>query len=170
MHYAIREGTGATNVVCDHAVAAFTLRSPDDKYLEEIDLRFRDIIKGACLMTGTTAEITRNRGFSAGKNNVALAECAKENYLACNIPTADNFLVSINGSSDVCNVARIVPAIMCNVFFNKAPAHSKEWIDAGKTDEARECIINSAKLLAGIAYDLITDKDKLAAIKSEHNK
>ena len=166
MHYSIREGTGPTNVVCDHAVAGFTLRYPDDRYLEELDSRFRDIIKGACLMTGTTAEIKPGRAFSAGKDNEALADIIRDNYLYNGLEVSDRFVASAKGSSDVYNVATLVPATMCNVYFHDSPAHSQDWVDAGKSEQARICILNSAKLVASTAYDLISDPEKLNAVKA----
>ena len=167
MHYSIKEGTGPTNVVCDHAVAAFTLRYPNDKYLEELDQRFRDIIKGACLMTGTTADIKRNIAFSAGKNNRALADIVKENYEYNGMAVSDNFMATAKGSSDVYNVATLVPATMCNIYFHDSPAHTQDWVDAGKSERAQTCILNSAKLVASVGYDLITEPEKLQMVKDD---
>ena len=165
MHYSIREGKGPTNVVSDHAVAGFTIRYPDDKYLEELDSRFRDIIKGACLMTGTTAEIKRGHAFSSGRDNKALADIIRDNYLYIGLEVSDHFIASAKGSSDVYNVATLVPATMCNIYFHDSPAHSQDWVDAGKSEQAKTCILNSAKLVAATAYDLISDPEKLRAIK-----
>ncbi len=167
MHYAIAENTSPSNVVCDHAVASFTLRYTDDSYLPELDQRFRDIIKGACLMTGTTYEIKQHPAFAAGKMNKKLAEVVKENYRWLDLPTKEEFLVKSKGSSDVYNVSAVVPAINCYIPFNPGSSHSQEWVDAGKTKDAENCILKSAKVLASIAYDLITQPEKLAAIKNE---
>lgn len=167
MHYTVKEGTGPSNVVCDHAVAGFTLRYPNDAYLIELDQRFRNIIKGACLMTGTTAEIKQNPAFSAGKDNLALAAVVKENYLWNGMPVSEHFVATAKGSSDVYNVATVVPTTMCNVFFDKNPAHTQAWVDAGKSTQAQKCILDSAKLLASVAYDLITEPQKLNAIREE---
>lgn len=167
MHYAIAENTSPANVVCDHAVASFTLRFPDDSYLPELDQRFRDIIKGACLMTGTTYEIKQHPAFAAGKSNLNLVELAKENYIYNGFPLYETFFRRSGGSSDVYNVATVVPTVNCYVRYNSGTSHSQQWVDAGKTEEAEACILNSAKVLASIAYDLITQPDRLAAIKKE---
>ncbi len=167
MHYAIAENTSPSNVVCDHAVASFTLRFPDDSYLPELDRRFRDIIKGACLMTGTTYEIKQHPAFAAGKKNVALVEVAKENYFWNGFPVQEEFFRRSGGSSDVYNVATVVPTVNCHVHYNEGTSHSQQWVDAGKTKEAEDCVLNSAKIVASIAYDLITKPEKLAAIKNE---
>ena len=167
MHYAIAENTSPSNVVCDHAIASFTLRYTDDSYLPELDQRFRDIIKGACLMTGTTYEIKQHPAFAAGKLNYGLAAVAKENYRYLGMETDEPFMVKSRGSSDVYNVSALVPAINCYIPFNPGASHSQEWVDAGKTQDAENCILKSTKVLASIAYDLITQPEKLAAIKNE---
>ena len=167
MHYAIAQDTSPSNVVCDHAVASFTLRYTDDSYLPELDQRFRDIIKGACLMTGTTYEIKQHPAFAAGKLNYNLAGLAKENYQYLGMETDEPFMVKSRGSSDVYNVSALVPAINCYIPYNSGASHSQEWVDAGKTQDAENCILKSAKVLATIAYDLITQPEKLAAIKNE---
>lgn len=170
MHYSVAEGTGPSNVVCDHAIAKFTLRYPDDSYLPELDQRFRDIIKGACLMTGTRAEIKQNPAFAAGKKNEALAAVAKDNYTWIGLPVKEEFLRKSKGSSDVYNVSTVVPTINCNVFYNEGTSHSQDWLDAGKTSQAESCVLNSAKVLAAITYDLITEPEKLQTIKNEFKR
>ena len=167
MHYAIAENTSPSNVVCDHAVASFTLRYTDDSYLPELDQRFRDIIKGACLMTGTTYEIKQHPAFAAGKENKGLIALVKENMEACGFELFDPFSRRSGGSSDVYNVSTVVPTVNCYVRYNAGTSHSQEWVDAGKTQEAENCILNSAKILASTAYDLITQPDRLTAIKNE---
>ena len=48
---------GPSNIVPGTAKAEYTLRSYSTDYLEKVIVpRFQDIIKGACLMTGTTCE------------------------------------------------------------------------------------------------------------------
>ena len=80
--------------------------------------------------------------------------------------TDEPFMVKSRGSSDVYNVSALVPAINCYIPYNPGASHSQEWVDAGKTHDAENCILKSAKVLASIAYDLITQPEKLAAIKA----
>ena len=66
MHYTILDAGGPSNIVPGRAKAEYTLRSYSTDYLENVIVpRFQDILKGACLMTGTTCEIERSYPFQA---------------------------------------------------------------------------------------------------------
>ena len=66
MHYTILDADGPSNIVPGRAKAEYTLRSYSTDYLENVIVpRFQDILKGACLMTGTTCEIERSYPFQA---------------------------------------------------------------------------------------------------------
>lgn len=39
----------------------------------------------------------------------------------------------------------------------EASGHSQEWVDAGKTEAAKNCLLNSAKVVAGMIYDMVLD-------------
>ncbi len=167
MHYSVLEGTGPSNVVCALAKATFTLRYTADDYLVELDQRFRDIIKGACLMTGTTAEIRPKPIFSAGKKNLVLAQVARENYQFIGITPMEPFVTPGKGSTDVHNVGKLVPTINCYIYYCDSGSHTQGWVDEGKSPKAAACILNSAKLMAAMGWDLITKPEALAAAKEE---
>ena len=66
MHYTILDAGGPSNIVPGRAKAEYTLCSYSTDYLENVIVpRFQDILKGACLMTGTTCEIERSYPFQA---------------------------------------------------------------------------------------------------------
>ena len=66
MHYTILDAGGPSNIVPGRAKAEYMLRSYSTDYLENVIVpRFQDILKGACLMTGTTCEIERSYPFQA---------------------------------------------------------------------------------------------------------
>lgn len=65
MHYTVRDAGGPANVVPDRTLAQYELRSYDTGYLRSLEPRFLDILKGACLMTGTTHTITETHEFYA---------------------------------------------------------------------------------------------------------
>jgi len=74
------------------------------------------------------------------------------------------------GSTDFGNVMRLVPGFCARVAF--APpgtgAHSLAWAEVGKSEEAHECVLTSAKLIAGMALDIIEDKKLLESIRRDH--
>ena len=60
MHYTVLDAGGPSNIVPGRTRAEYALRSYSTDYLENVIVpRFYDIIKGACLMTGTTYDIER---------------------------------------------------------------------------------------------------------------
>ena len=66
MHYTVLDAGGPSNIVPGRTRAEYTLRSYSTDYLENVIVpRFYDIIKGACLMTGTTYDIERSYPFKA---------------------------------------------------------------------------------------------------------
>lgn len=74
---------GPSNIVPGTAKAEYTLRSYSTDYLEKVIVpRFQDIIKGACLMTGTTCETERSYPFQAKipcltLNDLIMGKCKK---------------------------------------------------------------------------------------------
>ena len=80
MHYTVLDAGGPSNIVPGTAKAEYTLRSYSTDYLEKVIVpRFQDIIKGACLMTGTTCEIERSYPFQAKIPCLTLNDLIMEN-------------------------------------------------------------------------------------------
>ena len=46
-------------------------------------------------------------------------------------------------------------------------SHSQEFVDAGKSENAHNCVIYGAKAIAGACYDLITTDGLMDQIKEE---
>ena len=57
VHAIVTEGGAAPNIVPESAACQFNLRADNDRTHAEMVARFKDIVRGAELMTGTTAEI-----------------------------------------------------------------------------------------------------------------
>lgn len=167
MHYTVKEALPPSNVVPDRAVGGYTLRYMENGYLQEIDERFRKIIQGACLMTETEAELKQNPSYAARKKNVALAKVAKTNLDLLGVNTYPDLIRNSGGSTDVGNVSTIVPsALVCVPFYN-ASSHSQEWVDNGKSEYAEKCLMNSAKIMAGMMYDVVLEPAIVAEAKAE---
>lgn len=167
MHYTVKEAMGPSNVVPEKAVGGYTLRSRDTRYLQELHEWFLDVIKGACLMTRTTCDIQEQPRFAARKKNQLLADLAKNNYDALGIKTCDQLVRDSGGSTDFGNVSGIVPSLLVYLPYVDAPGHTQEWVDAGKTENAKRCMTLSAKTMAGVMFDLIHDPDLIKAAKAE---
>ncbi len=170
MHYTIKEALGPSNIVPAEAKCAYTLRSYDNKYIDELEERFRKIVQGACLMTETEAEIVQTTDYAARKGNKVLADLAHKNLDELGIACEENFLRDSSGSTDFGNVSVMVPSALVYLGYKNASSHSQDWVDAGKTENAVQCIMDSAKTMAGMMYDLIKNPEIAKEAKKEFDE
>jgi metal-dependent amidase/aminoacylase/carboxypeptidase family protein len=169
MHYTVLDAGGPANIVPGRAVAEYTLRSYDTDYLEDVIVpRFQDIIKGACLMTATTCDIERSYPFKGKIPCLALNDLIMENARAFDAPQISAPREK-TGSTDFGNVMYEVPGSCIRIAFvpEGTAAHSKEYLDAGKTEKAHEAIRVSAQILAGTCADMLEKPELLKEIKEE---
>ena len=170
IHYTILEATGAANIVHASAAAHITLRSPDRRYLEDMVRRMENVVKGACLMTETTADFEYRNVYwnliPIRQLQSAVMEAAQE-IGAEKIRQVDRSSVS-GGSTDVGNVSWVVPTVFVSTYYNDAAAHTVEWLNAGKTEKARSSMLSAGKIMGLTSLRLITDKQFLEEVKREH--
>lgn len=170
MHYAIEEAIKPANVVPDRAVAKVGLRTRKNEDLAELNERFRKIVDGACLMTETTADLRGSAVYLARKRNVALSEVAQKIFQELGIPMKNPIIQESGGSTDFGNVSCIVPGCLLYIPYCDAPSHSDQWVAAGKTEDAKTCMMMSAKALAGVTLDLIENPEWIRNAKEEFSK
>ena len=170
MHYTVLDAGGPENIVPQKAVGKFVLRSYNTDYLKEVVARFKNIVKGAALMTDTTYDLDDNPMMGRdGKVPVHLLNALiMDNagfYGAPNIKPAREK----TGSTDFGNVTYLKPGTCLRIAFvdEGTSSHSQEFLDAGKTRRGHDAITMGAKVLAATAVDLILSPDKLSAIQRE---
>jgi len=79
IHYAYVDAGGVSpNVVQDHSLVKYEVRSPKVSQVKELFERVVNVAKGAALMTGTTMNHEITMAFSDYITNAALAEVAEE--------------------------------------------------------------------------------------------
>ena len=159
MHYSIDEGTGPANAVHPKAKATITVRSRFSSALPELEKRVRNILKGACLMCETKVKINKQPVYLVQMPNEVLRQLAYNNFELLDVEKINREATPAGGSTDFGNVSTVVPAILVKLPFCKAPTHSKDWVKAGKSDAAVKCMQDSAKAMAGIAFDLLTSPE-----------
>lgn len=168
IHYTVLESTGVSNIVHEKARAHVTLRSYDRRYLEDMVKRMENVVKGACLMTDTTAEFEYRNVYwnlvPVGTLNELALATAKE--LGAEKIKEDK--VISGGSTDVGNVSWVVPTVLVYTAFDNGGAHSEAWLAAGKTEKAHASMLSAAKIMGTTALKLIADKALLEKIKEEH--
>lgn len=169
MHYTVLDAGGPSNIVPGRTRAEYTLRSYSTDYLENVIVpRFYDIIKGACLMTGTTYDIERSYPFKAKIPCIALNDLIMENARQFDAPQITEPREK-TGSTDFGNVMYDVPGCCIRTAFvpEGTSAHSKEYLDAGKTEKAHEALRSGSEILAGTCMDILENPELLQKMKEE---
>ena len=169
MHYTVLDAGGPSNIVQGRTRDEFNLRSYSTDYLENVIVpRFYDIIKGACLMTGTTYDIERSYPFKAKIPCITLNDLIMENAGQFDAPQITGPREK-TGSTDFGNVMYDVPGCCIRTAFvpEGTSAHSKEYLDAGKTDKAHAALRSGSEILAGTCVDILENPELLQKIKEE---
>ncbi|MBC2850470.1 M20 family metallopeptidase [Cetobacterium sp. 8H] len=171
MHYTITNAGGPANVVPKYAEAKFSLRSYDRAYLNHVIERFKKVVQGASLMTETDYEIIETKSLNNKIPVLKLNEILMNNAKLINAPRISPPREK-TGSTDFGNVMYHVPGSCIRVAFvpEGTSSHSDEFLAAGKTEKAHEAILLGAKILAGSAYDIISNKECFDEIKREFNE
>lgn len=171
MHYTLRQLPGPENVVPEVSVGRFALRSFSREYLDEVIKRFMDVVKGAALMAGVTYEIEEQPPLDNKVPVTVLNDLLVENAKAAGAPGIRPPRER-TGSTDFGNVMHEIPGSCIRVKFvpEGTSSHSQDYIRAGKTTEAHQCILYGAKAMAGAALDLLQQDGLLERIKEEFKK
>lgn len=91
IHYAYVDAGGtAPNVVQDHALVKYEVRSPKVSQVKELFERVVDVARGAALMTGTTMNYEITMAFSDYITNSALATVAHQCFMEVGPPQWDD--------------------------------------------------------------------------------
>lgn len=157
VHGVITHGGEAANVIPDYTAADILVRAADVDYLEELKTRFRAIVEGAALATGTRAEITEGISYKPRVCNTALVETYRDNLLDYGLtyeePPADLGV----GSSDIGDVSQLVPTIhpYMQICEKGVGGHTPEFAEASASPRADEVIATGATLLAWTAADVL---------------
>ena len=168
MHGIITDGGEAPNITPARAACRFFLRSTSQEWIEKMEKRFKDIVHGAELMTGATAEIIPfNIPYMARKPNAALNKLYIESISRLGM----NYVLPARGgrgSSDFGNVSQSVPGIhpYFPVTDHEIACHSDAFRLASGSDFAFDNAMTAAAAMANIAIQYLTDssfKEKVDA-------
>ena len=168
MHYTVLDAGGPTNVVPGKATAEYTLRSYNTGYLAQVVERFKKIIEGAALMTETTFTMERDPAYSAKIPCLKLNELIMENARAFDAPQIAPPREK-TGSTDFGNVMYEIPGSCIRMAFVPVgtPAHSQEYLNAGKLEEAHQAVRLSAEILAGTCLDILERPELMDEIRAD---
>ena len=172
MHGIVTDGGEAPNITPARAACRFFLRSTNQQWIAKIEKRFLDIVRGAELMTGATAEITPfNIPYMARKPNAALNKTFLEGISALGM----DYVIPARGgrgSSDFGNVSQAVPGIhpYFPVTDHEIACHSDAFRAASGTDAAFDNAMIAAASMANTALKYLTDTDFKAKVDADFAK
>lgn len=168
MHYTIAELPGPANIVPPTAKGKFSIRSFSKENLDTVVERFHDIIKGAALIAGVTYETVQTKYLFNKIPVLRLNELLMDNAKLVDAPRITPPREK-TGSTDFGNVMYHVPGSCIRVAFvpEGVSSHSQEFMEAGKTEAARDCVLYGAKIIAGAALDMIENPEVMGEIKKE---
>lgn len=173
MHGIIKEGGTAPNVTPERAVLTYGIRASDIQYLKELENRFLKIVEG-CSSATDTSYSTRKIGllYSTTKINKTLSNKIRENLLAKGVqcPSLEETSSELpEGSTDFANVSQVVPAL--EVGFQIAPKgtpwHSRQSLEAAKTDEAKNALATVIEVLSDTAEEYSKNREFRDRIKKD---
>lgn len=169
LHGIISEGGQAANVVPDLATAQFYIRAKTRETVDETVEKVKRVAKGAAEMTGATLDITNYQiSYDHLVTNKPLSDAFTQNLKASTGKPVRPATHS-NGSLDMGDVSRVVPAIHPYIGLGDASlvAHTREFADRTVTEPGQKALLDGILALASTGYDVLTDDVLLAKIKKE---
>ncbi|MFB3897337.1 MAG: M20 family metallopeptidase [bacterium] len=170
IHGIITHGGEASNIVPEYASASFTVRSPDNRYLDELIERVLNCFRAAGIATGARLEYTLSRSrYASMRTNATLASAFAENYRMIHVEVLERRPDAGMGSSDMGNVSQIVPAIHPSIAIapESVQEHSVDFANAAVSDAGHQGLLNAAKALAMTTIDLLFNPYLLINIRNE---
>ncbi len=173
IHGIITSGGAAPNIIPDFSSCSFYLRAVNEATMKDMIKRFRDIAKGAALMTGTSVEVKNGEeGYKGGKINKPL----NDEYFRITEELGMKPVMPERGgraSSDFGDVSQLIPGI--HAYFgisrkDKPPLHSAKFAEAAKSDYALNAMLKTSKAMAQIGYRFFTDQDFRKEIREDFRK
>ncbi len=165
----IRQGGFAGGSIPESSLVETWVRYPEFAYMEKLMKRVDHCAEGAALMAECTFEKTEVAAlYKSMKRNYggedAVAEVFGELGLEINGDHEKLF-----GSSDIGNVSYECPAFhpTLQLVDRGIAIHTRDFLDAVKSEKAHQCIAEGAKLIAYTVAKIFTDEERIAKMKAD---
>lgn len=158
VHGIVTEGGDAPNTIPGRTAGRFIIRSPTDDGLQEMERRFRDLVAGAALASACKGSAKFHGRSLTMRNNTPLLESFRRNLGAYGI-VEDDRRPDPDGSTDMGNVSKVVPAIHPWIAICDAgtPKHSTAFRAAAVSPRADLVTLVAATVLAQTAFELLVE-------------
>lgn len=169
VHGIVRDGGDAPNIIPEKASCRFFLRSLEQKWMNILDKRFHDMVRGAELMTNTTAQIEPfNIPYKGRLPNKVLNESFYE-YASILDMNPQRPTVPGKGSSDFGDFSRKIPGLHAYFAATTQPAagHSVEMREASNTPFALDQALRASCVMAQTVLRYLLDADYREAVRKD---
>ncbi len=169
LHAIVTDGGAAANIIPETASMLMVARARDGHHLfDELVPRLRDVFQGAALMTGTTLSIDdASPAYAEIRANGPLEDAFERHAarLGRDLTPFDPFAPA--GSTDMGNVSQVLPALHGMLAIDDvALPHTAAFAVAARSERADATVLDGAKVLAGVALDLLTDRDLFDGVRA----
>ena len=172
VHGIVTDGGDAPNIIPEKASCRFFLRSLDQKWMNKLEERFLNMVRGAELMTATKADVELfNIPYKGRLPNKVMNESFYE-YASILDMNPLRPTVPGKGSSDFGDFSRKKPGLHFYFAATTSPAagHSEEMREASNTPFALDQSLRSAAVMAQICARFLTDAEYRNAVKVDFER
>lgn len=161
VHGIITEGGVIPNIVPDLASCRFYLRADTDNATKEMEKRFKDIVKGAALISGTKYRIQdEDTSYRPTRINDPLNHAYCEEVIKLGFKVVNRGLDG-RGSSDFGNLSQVLPGahVAYQICEEGTPWHTLEFKSAVDTEHAINQTLKVAEAIAHVGIRFFNDED-----------
>jgi amidohydrolase len=170
IHGVFTKGGDKPNIVPDHTVAEWYVRSATIESLQALKPRVLACLEGGAAAAGCRIEVHPTcPEYSDLRTNPVLIDLYAANSLALGrpvaVPTAANRVVA---STDMGNVSHLVPSIHPMIALSPpdVPLHSAEFARWAASEEGDRAVLDGAKALAMTVVDLWLGEGTAAEVRA----
>jgi amidohydrolase len=168
VHGIVTDGGQAPNIIPERASASLMVRADTPEKLEAALARVEDCARAGALASGTEVTIERTTTVYNSRLNPTLNRLILQNFAQLG-QEINETPVQMGASSDFGNVSQVLPAAMFQVRTHPLgiPWHSVEVARLSGQALALQGMLVGAKVLAGMAVDVLGDGDLLAHVRAD---
>jgi amidohydrolase len=169
LHGVIRDGGQAVNIIPEHASAEFAVRAQDSGYVQYLAERLEACARAAAEATGTRGETSRGVLWESLRYVPALARVVRDNAAALGFEMEERF---VGASTDLGNLSQAVPTVSYTL--PTCPPgvgmHTREALEAGKSEIGLTGMLNDAKVMVMSAIDLLASPEGVEQVRADFRR
>lgn len=163
IHFIIKKGGDAVNIIPDRAMGEIAIRAKDRAYLSEVTKKITQIAQASASATFTNHKMTKNMlTYFEMIQNPVLGAFFKDTAAEFGIT---DFIYRVNaGSVDMGNISHEIPCLHAylNILENdNIPGHSKAFANAARKEKGLNVMVSAAKIMAVSSMKIVKDEKAL---------